>query len=232
MSRFALLGKVAQGLSKLGAKSPVARQLGQSLSDPATLAARYGLDGAFSVMAGTVWAPPDATLGERAALMGEDLAYGIGASLLGQTAGGMRGARKYRAAQKAGKPVSVMQNVEGPDGKPIKGPDGKPVQQQVVLSEDQVIDRNMGYGDMMAMPAMAFLPRPLSQGVYEAAGERANQAAQETAAAEQQMNEQQLLLAAAMSGGQGIYQALYGSQFANGVNSGPTAVDSARSLTA
>ena len=71
-------------------------------------------------MAGTVWAPEDATLGERAALMGEDLLYGVGASLVGQTAGGMRGARKYRKAQKAGKQITSTDRVKGPDGKMIK----------------------------------------------------------------------------------------------------------------
>ena len=223
MSRFALLGKVAQGLGKLGAKSPVARQLGQSLSDPTTLAARYGLDGAFSLMAGTVWAPENATLGERVALMGEDLAYGVGASLLGQTAGGMRGARKYRKMSDGGKkPVTITEKV--------KGPDGKMVDTTRPITEAEMIDRNMGYGDMIAMPGMALLPRPLAQGVYEAAGERANQTAQEVAAAEQAMNEEQVLAAAALSGGQGIYQMLYPNQFSSGVASGPTAVD--RSLIA
>ena len=135
MSRFALLGKVAQGLGKLGAKSPVARQLGQSLSDPTTLAARYGLDGAFSLMAGTVWAPENATLGERVALMGEDLAYGVGASLLGQTAGGMRGARKYRKMSDGGKkPVTITEKV--------KGPDGKMVDTTRPITEAEMIDRN------------------------------------------------------------------------------------------
>ena len=216
MSRFALLGKVAQGLGKLGGKSPVARQLGQSLSDPATLAARYGLDGGFALMAGTVWAPEDATLGERAALMGEDLLYGVGASLVGQTAGGMRGARKYRKAQEAGKQITATDRVKGPDGKMIK--------QERVLGRDEVIDRNMGYGDMIAMPAMTLLPRPIAQGVYEGAAERANQTEQELAAAEQAMNEQQTLAAATMSAGQGIYQMLYPGQFSSGVYSDPTAV--------
>ena len=81
----------------------------------------------------------------------------------------------------------------------------------------------MGYGDMIAMPAMTLL-RPIAQGVYEGAAERANQTEQELAAAEQTMNEQQTLAAAAISGGQGIYQMLYPGQFSSGVYSGPTVV--------
>jgi hypothetical protein len=214
MSRFALLGKVAQGLSKLGAKNPaaakVAQQLGATFTDPVSLGTRYGLDGAFTIASGTVWAPPDATLGERAMLMGEDLLYGVGSSVVGQGFGGLRGARKYRKAKEAGKPITVMQNVEGPDGRPLKGSDGKVVQEKKVLSEGQVIDRNMGYGDMMAMPTMAFLPRPLTQGVYEAAGERANQTAQEVAAAEQVMNEQQIAASSFAAAERALLQAMYG----------------------
>lgn len=207
MSRFALLGKVAQGLSKLGAKNPaaakVAQQLGTTFTDPVSLATRYGLDAGFSLAAGTVWAPPDASLGERAMLMGEDLAYGVGASLLGQGVGGLRGARKYKRMSDGGKkPVMINDRVKGPDGKMVKS--SRPI------TEGEMIDRNMGYGDMMAMPAMAFLPRPLAQGVYEAAGERANQSAQEVAAAEQAMNEQQIAAASLLAGERALLQAMYG----------------------
>lgn len=207
MSRFALLGKVAQGLSKLGAKNPaaakVAQQLGQTFTDPGQMLARYGLDAGFTLAAGTVWAPPDATLGERAMLMGEDLAYGVGASLLGQSAGGLRGARKYKRMSDGGKkPVMIKDRVRGADGKMVES--SRPI------TEGEMIDRNMGYGDMMAMPAMAFLPRPLAQGVYEAAGERANQTAQEIASAEQTMNEQQIAAASLLAGERALLQAMYG----------------------
>ncbi len=214
MSRLALLGKVAQGLSNLGAKNPaaakVAQQLGATFTNPVSFATRYGLDAGMSLAAGTVWAPPDATLAERAMLMGEDLAYGVGASLLGQSAGGLRGARKYRKAKEAGKPITVMQIKEGPDGRPIKGPDGKVVQERKVLSEHQVIDRNMGYGDMMALPTIGLLPRPLTQGIYQAAGERAHQTLQEVSAAEQAMSEQQIAAASLLAGERALLQAIYG----------------------
>lgn len=224
MARMALIKPVLNYLGKLGKASPVAKQLGQTLSDPMTAGMRYGLDGGFALMAGTVWAPEDATLGERAALMGEDLAYGIGASLLGQTAGGMRGARKYRAAKKAGKPITVTESVPGPNGM---------TKQTRTLNEAEVIDRNMGYGDMIAMPAMTLLPRPIAQGVYQAAGERAQATEEQVKAAEAEMNAQQTLASSALTGGQGVLAALYPGQFQNGVAAGPGTIDtSARNLTA
>lgn len=225
MARMALLKPVLNQLGKLGKASPVARQLGQSLSDPQTVLARYGLDGGFALMAGTVWAPEDATLAERAALMGEDLVYGVGASLVGQTAGGLRGARKYRKAREANKPITATERVKGPDGKVVK--------QERVLGQEEVIDRNMGYGDMIAMPAMTLLPRPIAQGVYEQAGVRAQQSDEQVAAAEQEMNEQQMLAASVLSGGQGVLAALYPQQFGSGMAAGPGTIDvTARNLTA
>jgi hypothetical protein len=136
-------------------------------------------------------------------LMGEDLVYGVGASLIGQGAGGMRGARKYKRMSDGGKkPVMIKDRV--------KGPDGKMVESSRPITEGEMIDRNMGYGDMMAMPAMAFLPRPLAQGVYEAAGERANQTAQEIASAEQAMNEQQIAASSFAAAERALLQAMYG----------------------
>ena len=51
------------------------------------LAMRFGPDVGYALMAGTAFAPEGATMGDRAAMFGEDLAMGVGSSIAGQLVG-------------------------------------------------------------------------------------------------------------------------------------------------
>ena len=62
-------------------------------------------------------------------------------------------------------------------------------------------------GDVIGQMGMVMLPRPISQGVYEAAGERANQTQEQISANQQEMLEEQQLSAALVSLAQGGYLA-------------------------
>ena len=154
----------------------------------ADLAMRFGPDIGYALMAGAMFAPENATMGDRAAMFGEDLLYGLGSSIAGQLGGRALGAR--RAAK--------------------RGLTGK-------AAEKMASGFQTG-GDVLGQMSMVALPRPISQGVYEAAGERANQTQEQISANQQQMVEEQQLAAAIASLGQaGLFTA---SQM-GGLGAGP-----------
>jgi hypothetical protein len=106
---------------------------------PLDAAMRYGPD-AFSLLAsGTAWAPPDATIGERAGMMLEDGVMGLGLSSL--LSGGARhiGRRHLLGKRQAGMGLGEYNN--------------KLVQLQQ-------------FGDLANMPIQMLAPRPYSQSVY------------------------------------------------------------------
>ena len=142
----------------------------------ADLAMRFGPDIGYSLMAGTMFAPENATMGDRAAMMGEDLVYGIGSSIAGQLGG--------RAAE------AMTQGFQTG-------------------------------GDVLGQMAMVGLPRPISQGVYEAAGERANQTQEQISANQQGLVEEQQLAAAMLGLTQAGYLGGQGSQSSGVLGLGP-----------
>ena len=154
------------------------------------LALRFGPDIGYSLMAGTMFAPPDATMGERGLMMGEDLVYGIGSSIAGQLGGRALGARRAAKRGLTGQAAEAM---------------------------------TQGFqtgGDVLGQMAMVGLPRPISQGVYEAAGERANQTQEQISANQQGLVEEQQLAAAMLGLAQAGYLGGQASQ-GMGIGSGP-----------
>jgi hypothetical protein len=152
---------------------PVANLLkGSSKTD---LALRFGPDFGYAFAAGGLFAPENATMGERAAMVGEDLVYGLGSSLIGQGIG--RGIGRRRAGA----------NLKGQP----KTADNRRAYQNTVNSYTTG-------GDVLGQMGMVMLPRPVSQGVYESAGERANQTQEQIASDAQTALEQELALAAAL----------------------------------
>ena len=133
------------------------------------LALRFGPDVGYAALASTLFAPENASLGERLAMGGEDLVYGVGSSLLGQGIGRGIGRRKAAA------------DLERPSNK------------QTRKEYANTVNMFQTGGDVLGQMAMVGLPRPVTQGVYEAAGERANQTAQQVNAATQEMLEEQQL---------------------------------------
>jgi hypothetical protein len=155
------------------------------------LAMRFGPDVGYSLMAGTMFAPEDASMGERAAMMGEDLVYGLGSSIAGQLGGRALGARRAAAKGLTGQAAEAM---------------------------------TQGFqtgGDVLGQMGMVALPRPISQGVYEAAGERANQSQEQISANQQEMVEEQQLAAAMLGLTQAGYLAGQGSQSPGVLGLGP-----------
>lgn len=137
---------------------------------------RYIPEAAYAGMSGTIFAPENATFGERVALAGEDLGIGLLSSIGGQAAG--RGIA--RATAKKG--INAQQMADR-------------------------LDFGSTAGDIAGGVGMVMLPRPVTQGVYEAAGERANQTQEQVAAAQQDALEQEMLAAAALLGLQGGFSA-------------------------
>lgn len=136
---------------------------------------RFGPEFGYAAMSGGLFAPENATLGERASMMGEDLAYGLGSSLLGQGIG--RGVGKSRARMR-------MANLP-------------PEQQMTKAARNEYRNTVNSYqtgGDILGQMGMVMLPRPVTQGVYEAAGERGNVQAQEIAETQRGMLEEQELM--------------------------------------
>ena len=123
-------------------------------STKADLALRFGPDLGYAALASTVFAPENATLGERAAMGGEDLIYGLGSSFLGQGIG--RGIGRRKAAK-------AMQ--------------GKPRNAQTRQDYANTVSGYTTGGDVLGQMGMVALPRPVTQGVYEAAAERGNETA-------------------------------------------------------
>lgn len=123
---------------------------------PLDAAMRYGPD-AFSLIAsGTAWAPPDATMAERAGMMAEDAVMGLGLSSL--LSGGARHlGRRNMLGKRGDMSFSDYQN--------------KLVQAQQL-------------GDVANMPIQMLAPRLYSQKVYEdsyarqAGGQRSEEAAE------------------------------------------------------
>ena len=124
----------------------------------------------FAAASGTFMAPEGTTMGERFAMAGEDLALGLGTSLIGGGAG--RGIAAKTA--KKGLGAEALRNR---------------------------IDMGQNFGDVLGGMSLMALPRPITQGVYEATAERANASNQQMAAAQQQLFEQEMLAAAALSAG-------------------------------
>lgn len=106
---------------------------------PLDAAMRYGPD-AFSLLAsGTAWAPPDATLGERAGMMLESGIMDFGASAL--LSGGARNLGRRRL-------LSSRQGLSRND------------------YENKLVQFQQ-FGDLANIPVQMFAPRPYSQKVYE-----------------------------------------------------------------
>ena len=144
------------------------------------LALRFGPDVGYAALASTLFAPENASLGERLAMGGEDLVYGIGSSLLGQGIG--RGIGRRKAADDL---ISKRRRKAVPGD--LSG------DAQARQDYANTVNSFQTGGDVLGQMAMVALPRPVTQGVYEAAGERANQTAQQVNAATQEMLEEQQL---------------------------------------
>ena len=165
---------------------------GSSASD---LALRFGPDVGYAAMAGTLFAPEDATWGERASMFGEDLFYGVGSSIAGQLGGRAIGARRAKARGLSG------------------------------ASAENLTQAWQTGGDVLGQMGMVALPRPISQGVYEQAGERANQTQEQISANQQQMVEEQQLAAAMLGLAEGGFIA---GQAMPSMGSGPMLTSSMR----
>lgn len=170
---------------------------GQSAGD---LVLRFGPDIGYSLIAGGFFAPENATLAERGAMMGEDLLYGVGSSLAGQLAG-----RRVGMA-KAKKNLLKEKNNYRRDDRLADNPKAR---DQAMLQARNTVNAYTTGGDVLGQMGMVMLPRPVTQGVYEAAAERGNVEAQQVnetqrgmlegkAAAEAQthMPEEQMLMVA------------------------------------
>ena len=146
------------------------------------LALRFGPDIGYSLMAGGLFAPPDATLAERAAMMGEDLAYGVGSSILGQGLGRQVGVARAKGRANAAKKAG--------GGRYASPEEARAVSQQNIAT----INNYQTGGDVLGQMGMVALPRPVTQGVYEAAGERANRTAEQVNETQREMLEEQQLM--------------------------------------
>lgn len=106
---------------------------------PLDAAMRYGPDALSLIASGTAWAPPDATLGERAGMMLEDGIMGLGMSSV--LSGGARhlGRRRLLGNRK---------------GMSLDDYNNKLIQAQQ-------------FGDLANMPFQMLMPRLYSQKVYE-----------------------------------------------------------------
>ena len=127
---------------------------GQSAGD---LALRFGPDVGYALMAGGMFAPENATMGERAAMMGEDLAYGVGSSILGQLGGRRIGMGRAKA------------NMQKAKAGGFANPQAKA---DAALAARNTVNAYTTGGDVLGQMGMVMLPRPVTQGVYEAAAER------------------------------------------------------------
>ena len=155
------------------------------------LALRFGPDIGYAVMAGTAFAPEGATMGDRALMAGEDLGMGVLSSIGGQLVGRRFGRRAAAAGvKKAG----------------LSG-------QAARETFNNTVQAYQSGGDVLGQMGMVMLPRPVSQGVYEAAGERANQTNAQIERNQKEMVEEQQLAAAMTGLVQGGYVA--GSSLAN-----------------
>ena len=155
------------------------------------LAMRFGPDLGYAVMAGTVFAPEGATMGDRAGMFGEDLVMGGGSSIAGQLVGRRVGMGRAKAGLNKARASGLT-------------PEGK---LQAVQQAQNTVQGFQSGGDVIGQMGMVMLPRPISQGVYEAAGERANQSQEQIAANQQGMVEEQQLSAALVGLAQGGYLA-------------------------
>jgi hypothetical protein len=147
------------------------------------LAMRFGPDVGYALMAGGMFAPENATAGERAAMIGEDLGYGVLSSIGGQLLGRRLGMGRAKAGLSKAK------------GAGFASPEDR--NKAVAAARNTVAGYTSG-GDMLGQMGMVMLPRPVSQGVYEAAGERANQSQEQIASDAQTALERELMLAAAL----------------------------------
>ena len=169
---------------------------------------RFGPDAAYAALSGTLWAPDNATMGERFALAGEDLALGLGSSVTGQ----LIGRRIGRGRAKAGLDKARADGLNTPVER-----------QQAKNTAQQTVDAWTTGGDVLAQLGLAAVPRTITQGVYQAAGERAMQSQPEiqanidTAIAEEQLAQ---ALTALAEGG-----------YLTGTMQAPATVTSARNLT-
>ena len=176
------------------------------------LAFRFGPDIGYSLMAGGLFAPEDATLAERAAMMGEDLAYGVGSSILGQGFGRQLGIAKAKGRANAAKKAGG-------------GSYADPAAARAVSQENiATINNYQTGGDVLGQMAMVALPRPVTQGVYEASAERGNEAAAAVNETQRGMLEEQQLTTL-------IGQLVEGGYLA-GQTLGQPSITSARALNA
>ena len=165
---------------------------------PADLAMRFGPDVGYALMAGTMFAPEGATAGDRAAMMGEDLVYGVGSSLVGQGIGRGLGRRAAIRGRNKSLPIADQR-----------------------ANYASTVNTFQTSGDVLGQMGMVALPRPVTQGVYEEAGERANQTQEQISGAQQELMEEQQLAAAMIGLAQGGYLAgdfVNQHQRANGLN--------------
>jgi hypothetical protein len=141
---------------------------------PLDAAMRYGPDAVSLLASGTAWAPPDATLGERAGLMLEDGVLGLGlSSVMG---GGARhlGRRHLLGNRKPGMGLDEYNN--------------KLVQLQQ-------------FGDLANMPIQMFTPRPFAQHVYNQRA--ADAGSQQQGLPEPGMTEEEMAMALLATGALG-----------------------------
>ena len=168
------------------------------------LALRFGPDVGYALMAGTAFAPEGATMGDRAGMFGEDLAMGVGSSIAGQLVGRMVGMGRAKAGLNKARASGLT-------------PEAK---RQAVERAQNTVQGFQSGGDVIGQMGMVMLPRPISQGVYEAAGERANQTQEQISANQQGMVEEQQLAAAMLGLAQAGYLGGQASQ-GMGLGSGP-----------
>ncbi len=155
------------------------------------LAMRFGPDVGYALMAGTAFAPEGATMGDRAGMFGEDLVMGVGSSIAGQLVGRRVGMGRAKAGLNKARASGLT-------------PETK---RQAVQQAQNTVQGFQSGGDVIGQMGMVMLPRPISQGVYEAAGERANQTQEQISANQQEMVEEQQLTAALVGLAQGGYLA-------------------------
>ena len=177
------------------------------------LAMRFGPDLGYAVMAGTAFAPEGATMGDRAGMFGEDLVMGVGSSIAGQLVGRRVGMGRAKAGLNKARASSTVKGGEktvyqgrNSSGEEIFGltPEGR---KTAVQQAQNTVQGFQSGGDVIGQMGMVMLPRPISQGVYEAAGERANQTQEQISANQQGMVEEQQLSAALVGLAQGGYLA-------------------------
>jgi len=141
------------------------------------LAFRFGPDVGYALMAGGLYAPEDATLAERAAMMGEDLAMGVGSSIGGQLVGRRMGMGRAKAGLNKARAEGLS-------------PEGK---KAALANARNTVQGFQTGGDVLGQMAMVTLPRPVTQGVYEASAERGNEAAAAVNETQRGMLEEQQL---------------------------------------